>query len=128
MDFGFGFEFVVAGIYPPQIKTYELSQLSMKFERHFDSEILDFQILSDDYSKMAFLCADRSINFHAKYGHHYSLRIPRMGRDLEYDCWSCDLLCAASSPDVYRVNLEQVYRLHNNDSVTLKWCISFICS
>ncbi|KAM0034919.1 putative nucleolar protein 10/Enp2 [Helianthus debilis subsp. tardiflorus] len=32
---------------------------------------------SDDYSKLAFLCADRSVNLHAAYGSHYSLRIPR---------------------------------------------------
>ncbi|XP_022747784.1 nucleolar protein 10-like [Durio zibethinus] len=30
-----------------------------------------------------------------------------MGRDITYDCWSCDLLCAASSPDLYKINLEQ---------------------
>lgn len=30
-----------------------------------------------------------------------------MGRGMAYDCWSCDLLCAASSPDLYRINLEQ---------------------
>ncbi|KAH9318356.1 hypothetical protein KI387_020125, partial [Taxus chinensis] len=30
-----------------------------------------------------------------------------MGRDIAYDRWSCDLLCAASSPDLYRINLEQ---------------------
>ncbi|MBA0859464.1 hypothetical protein Goshw_007128, partial [Gossypium schwendimanii] len=98
---------IASGIYPPQVKVYELRQFSMKFERHLDSEIIDFQILDEDYSKLAFLCADRSVNLHAKYGKHYSLRIPRMGRDLAYDCWSCDLLCAASSPDLYRINLEQ---------------------
>ncbi|PKI50858.1 hypothetical protein CRG98_028765 [Punica granatum] len=71
-------EFLIAsGIYPPQIKVYELGQLSLKFERHFDSEIIDFQVLAGDYSKLAFLCADRSICLHAKYGKHYSLRIPR---------------------------------------------------
>lgn len=101
-------EFVIAsGIYPPQVKVYELRELSLKFERHLVSEIIDFQILSDDYSKIAFLCADRSVCVHAKYGSHYSLRIPRMGRDISYDPWSCDLLCAASSPDLYRINLEQ---------------------
>ncbi|XP_073354024.1 uncharacterized protein [Aegilops tauschii subsp. strangulata] len=31
-----------------------------------------------------------------------------MGRELAYDCWSCDLLCAASSPDLYRINFELV--------------------
>lgn len=101
-------EFIIAsGIYPPQVKVYEVRELGLKFERHLDSEIVDFQVLSDDYSKLAFLCADRSINLHAKYGKHYSLRIPRMGRDITYDDWSCDLLCAASSPDLYRINLEQ---------------------
>ncbi|XP_030540849.1 nucleolar protein 10 [Rhodamnia argentea] len=101
-------EFLLAsGIYPPQMKVYELRELALKFERHLDSEIIDFEVLGDDYSKLAFLCADRSVCLHAKYGKHYSLRIPRMGRDMAYDCWSCDLLCAASSPDLYRINLEQ---------------------
>ncbi|KAK9740742.1 hypothetical protein RND81_03G057200 [Saponaria officinalis] len=101
-------EFLIAsGIYPLQVKVYELRELSLKFERHLISEIIDFQVLSDDYSKLAFLCADRSINLHAKYGSHYSLRIPRMGRNMIYDPSSCDLLCAASSPDLYRINLSQ---------------------
>ncbi|XP_020112876.1 nucleolar protein 10 [Ananas comosus] len=101
-------EYVIAsGIYPPQVKVYELKQLSMKFERHLISEIINFQVLDEDYSKIAFLCSDRSVCLHAKYGSHYSLRLPRMGRDIAYDCWSCDLLCAASSPDLYRINLEQ---------------------
>ncbi|XP_077248557.1 embryo sac development arrest 7 [Tasmannia lanceolata] len=101
-------EFIIAsGIYPPQVKVFELRELSLKFERHLISEIIDFQVLADDYSKIAFLCADRSVCLHAKYGSHYSLRIPRMGRDIAYDRWSCDLLCAASSPDLYRINLEQ---------------------
>jgi hypothetical protein len=41
------------------MRCYDVAQLSMKFSRHLDSEIVDFQILSDDYSKAAFLCADR---------------------------------------------------------------------
>jgi hypothetical protein len=39
--------------------------------RHLDSEIIDFTILSEDYSKLAFLCADRSICFHAKFGKYH---------------------------------------------------------
>ncbi|GFP81275.1 nucleolar protein 10 [Phtheirospermum japonicum] len=101
-------EYVIAsGIYPPQVKVYELRELSLKFERHLISEIINFQVLDDDYSKIAFLCADRSVCLHAKYGSHYSLRIPRMGRDIAYDSWYCDVICAASSPDLYRINLEQ---------------------
>ncbi|KAF6171216.1 hypothetical protein GIB67_001931 [Kingdonia uniflora] len=173
-------EFVVAsGNYPPQVKVFELRELAMKFERNLTSEVVDFQILSDDYSKIAFLCDDRSIRLHAKYGsfylktkegkyqNQYNLRIPsiilnpspsppphsqyyteiipnirfklirfkdlqeitetlyvllpshpvvtaldvhyghRAGRDTAYDPWSCDLLCAASSPDLYRINLHE---------------------
>lgn len=51
------------------MRCYELSQLSMKFERHMDSEVVDAQVLSSDYSKLCFLCADRSVNFHAKFGY-----------------------------------------------------------
>ncbi|KAL3534586.1 hypothetical protein ACH5RR_003047 [Cinchona calisaya] len=98
---------IASGIYPPQVKVYELRELALKFERHLVSEIVNFEVLSDDYSKIAFLCADRSVCLHAKYGSHHTLRIPRMGRDMAYDCWSCDLICAASSPDLYRINLEQ---------------------
>ena len=32
------------GIYPPQIKVFELRQLSLKFERHLVSEIINFQV------------------------------------------------------------------------------------
>lgn len=32
------------GTYPPQVKVYELSQLSMKFERHLDAQIVQFQV------------------------------------------------------------------------------------
>ena len=66
------------------MRVYDLSQLSMKFERHLDAEIVDFQILGDDYCKAAFLCADRSICLHAKFGAYYRTRIPKAGRDLAY--------------------------------------------
>lgn len=35
------------------------------------------QVLGEDYSKLAFLCADRSVVLHAKFGSYYSTRIPR---------------------------------------------------
>ena len=65
-------------------------------------EILVLQILSDDYSKAAFLCQDRSIHFHAKYGQHYTTRVPSFGRDLAYAPFSADLLVVGSAPEVYR--------------------------
>ena len=97
----------VTGIHPPQVKVYDLSQLSMKFERHLDSEVVDFCVLSEDYSKLAFMCADRSINFHAKFGKYHSTRTPRQGRDMAYVASTGDLAIVGSSSDVYRLNLEQ---------------------
>lgn len=41
-------------------------------------------MLSEDYSKVALLLADRSVCLHAKYGAHYRTRIPHAGRDLAY--------------------------------------------
>jgi hypothetical protein len=61
---------VYATALPPQVLT--------------PSAPLCLQILSEDYAKAAFLCADRSICLHAKYGAHYRTRIPTAGRDLAY--------------------------------------------
>jgi len=73
------------GVYPPQVKVYELSELSMKFERHMDCEVVQFEILSDDYSKMAFLQADRTIEIHAKFGTYYKTRIPKVATQGKMD-------------------------------------------
>ena len=60
------------------------------------------QLLSDDYSKVAFLCADRSIHLHAKFGAYHKIRIPRFGRDLAYHPYNADLLIAGSSNEIFR--------------------------
>ena len=49
-----------------------------------------------------------------------------MGRDIAYDYWSCDLLCAASSPDLYRINLEQVFILAKCHFLWLSISIKFL--
>ncbi len=40
----------------------------MKFERNLDAEVVDFCVLSDDYSKLVLLASDRSLMFHARFG------------------------------------------------------------
>ena len=72
------------GVYPPMVKCYETQQMSEKFRRHLECEIVQFQFLSDDFSKFAFLLADRTLEFHARYGFHYRTRIPKFGRDITY--------------------------------------------
>ncbi len=56
-----------------QVKCYQVSQLALKFERHLDAEIVDFHLLSDDYSKAVFLCCDRTLCFHARFGSYYKV-------------------------------------------------------
>lgn len=98
---------IATGTYKPHMKVYEFSEMSMKFSRYTDAENINFEILSDDWTKTVHLQQDRSIEFHTQGGMHYRLRIPRFGRDMGYHYPSCDLLIAASGDEVYRLNLDQ---------------------
>ncbi len=53
------------------------------------------------------LQSDRTVEFHSHYGAHYSVRIPKFGRDLKYHFPSCDLMAVGGSNQVWRINLEQ---------------------
>lgn len=101
-------QFILAtGIYKPRVKCFEVNNLSLKFERCFDSEAVTFEILSDDYSKVVFLQCDRYIEFHVSHGRYYRLRIPKFGRDMKYHYPTCDLFVVGASSDIYRLNLER---------------------
>ncbi|XP_076087501.1 nucleolar protein 10-like [Mytilus galloprovincialis] len=96
-----------AGTYKPKVRCYDVSQMSLKFERGLDSDVVKFQFLSDDYSKIVFLQNDRYIELHSQNGRYYRLRIPKYGRDMAYHTASCDLYVAGVSSEIYRLNLEQ---------------------
>ena len=96
---------MASGIYPPRLKIFDLNQMSLKCERGFDSNIRKFEILSDDYKKIAALCDDRNIELHAQYGRHFKIRIPKYGRDIKYDKIYCDLFAAGTGNEIYRLNL-----------------------
>ena len=97
---------ITTGIYPPTIKIFETAELSMKCERGIDSEVVQFQALHTDYSKLAFLCADRSIELHAQFGRHFKIRIPKFGRDMIYQPYTCDLVTVGACNEIYRLNLD----------------------
>uniref|UniRef100_A0A2K6MWL1 Nucleolar protein 10 n=1 Tax=Rhinopithecus bieti TaxID=61621 RepID=A0A2K6MWL1_RHIBE len=98
---------LATGTYKPRVRCYDTYQLSLKFERCLDSEVVTFEILSDDYSKIVFLHNDRYIEFHSQSGFYYKTRIPKFGRDFSYHFPSCDLYFVGASSEVYRLNLEQ---------------------
>lgn len=97
---------LATGTYKPRVRCYDVRNLSMKFERCFDSEVVQFDILSEDYSKLIFLQCDRYIELHAQYGRYYRMRIPKFGRDMAYYKSSCDLYIVGASSEVYRINLD----------------------
>jgi len=111
---------MAAGTYAPRIRCFELSELSMKFERYLDGEVVDMTFLGDDYGKLAILLNDRSVAFHAPYGHHTLLRLPTFGRSMAYEPTTCELLICCSGKagrnsisrvkgggEVYRINLDE---------------------
>uniref|UniRef100_A0A915I7K5 NUC153 domain-containing protein n=1 Tax=Romanomermis culicivorax TaxID=13658 RepID=A0A915I7K5_ROMCU len=116
----------VCGTYKPRVKCYDVNNLSMKFERCMDAEPLKALSLSDSYEKvsyfiyentvvhnyredriMIFLQEERWVEFHVQYGRYFRFRIPKFGRDLNYNESNCDLYIVGSGNDIYRLNLEQ---------------------
>nr|XP_057946409.1 nucleolar protein 10 isoform X1 [Doryrhamphus excisus] len=98
---------LAAGTYKPMFRCYDTYHLSLKFERCLDSDVVAFDILSDDYSKIVFLHSDRYVAFHSQHGFYYKTRIPKFGRDFSYHYPSCDIYFVGSSSEIYRLNLEQ---------------------
>lgn len=95
------------GVYPPQVRLYDTSEVSMKCQRGLDSQVVQFQFLTDDYRKLVFLCENRSVELHAQYGRHYSTRIPHFGRDMVYNPFSCEVCIVGATSEVYRLSLDQ---------------------
>ncbi|PPR02208.1 hypothetical protein CVT26_012100 [Gymnopilus dilepis] len=102
-----GHHVIATGTYKPQMRVWDLDQLSLKFERHSDAENVDFVMLSDDWTKSIHLQNDRTIELHTQGGFYYRTRIPRFGRSLAYHFPSCDAYFAATGNEVYRLNLDQ---------------------
>ena len=73
------------GTYKPQFHVHSLPQLSLSFSRHTESLNVTVQFLSSDYSKSIHLQTDRRLELHTPMGMHYALRLPRYGRDLQYN-------------------------------------------
>lgn len=109
------------GIYKPRVRCYDVDNLSMKFERCYDAESVQFEVISEDYSKVngilnqmllnvngylfinlcvvlqfIILQSDRSIEFHDRRGILAKKRIPKSGRDMAYHRDSADLLLVGS--------------------------------
>lgn len=54
---------MATGIYKPRVKCFDVNNLSLKFERCLDSEVVTFEILSEDYTKVKLFMHDLDITF-----------------------------------------------------------------
>eukprot|EP00127_Corallochytrium_limacisporum_P006822 Clim_evm37s236 gene=Clim_evmTU37s236 len=124
---GDGSHIFATGTYPPRVRCYELSQMSMKYERFMDFEPIRVIPLTEDYKKFVVLQENRYLEFHAQYGKHYRTRIPAQGRDMCYDPYHCNLFLAGASRDLYRVNLEEGRFLEPLTSPVLPRGSEFTC-
>ena len=43
-----------SGVYPPQVRVFELAELSLKFERNLDSEIVEFLVSRPRHSRASY--------------------------------------------------------------------------
>ncbi|RUS69583.1 hypothetical protein EGW08_022653 [Elysia chlorotica] len=101
-------QFICAtGTYKPRFRCYDVYELCLKFERGLDANVVNFQYLSEDYSKVCFLQDDRYVEFHTQFGRLMRMRIPKYGRDLAYYPPSCDMYFVGISSEIYRINLEK---------------------
>uniref|UniRef100_A0A8R1DKV4 NUC153 domain-containing protein n=1 Tax=Caenorhabditis japonica TaxID=281687 RepID=A0A8R1DKV4_CAEJA len=96
-----------SGNYKPWLKCYDLNNLSMKFERGLDAEVIKLIPLSEDYSKVVILEEERWIEMHAMLGRYFRMRMPCQGRDMALSEESSDLYLVGSKSEIYRFNLEQ---------------------
>uniref|UniRef100_A0A915AVI3 Nucleolar protein 10 n=2 Tax=Parascaris univalens TaxID=6257 RepID=A0A915AVI3_PARUN len=95
------------GTYKPFVKCFDLNDISLKFARGLDADVIKMVILSDDYSKFILLQEDRYLEMHAAFGRYFRMRIPKFGRDMAFCHESSDLFIVGSGSEIYRLNLEQ---------------------
>ncbi|KAJ2722493.1 Small ribosomal subunit biogenesis [Coemansia sp. Benny D115] len=98
---------MATGVYKPQMRVFEFSEMAMKFDRHTDAENVDFHVLSDDWTKSVHLQNDKSVEFHNEGQMHFRAKVPKFGRALAYHSPSCDVLVGGAGSEVFRLNIDQ---------------------
>merc|ERR1712038_1472763 len=97
---------ITAGTYKPRIRCFDVTNLSMKWERFQDSDIIDLEIISPNWEKLALLRDDRTIHFHSADGRFHDLRIPKYGRKIKYNHYNSELYSIGLGNEVNRFSLE----------------------
>ncbi|VDK61721.1 unnamed protein product [Onchocerca ochengi] len=72
------------GTYKPLLKCFDVSDLSLKFSRGLDADVVKMAVLSDDFSKFVLLEEERYVEVHVAYGRYFRMRIPKFGHDMAF--------------------------------------------
>uniref|UniRef100_A0A915PTH2 Nucleolar protein 10 n=1 Tax=Setaria digitata TaxID=48799 RepID=A0A915PTH2_9BILA len=95
------------GTYRPLLKCFDVSDLSLKFSRGLDADVVKLTTLSDDYSKFVLLEEERYVELHVAYGRYFRMRIPKFGRDMAFCREVSDLYIVGNGSEIFRLNLEE---------------------
>ncbi|KAM3725523.1 Nucleolar protein [Dirofilaria immitis] len=95
------------GTYKPLLKCFDVSDLSLKFSRGLDADVIKMTVLSDDYSRFVLLEEERYVEVHVAYGRYFRLRIPKFGHDMTFCREVSDLYIVGSGSEIFRLNLEE---------------------
>ncbi|KAL3982454.1 NUC153 domain family protein [Acanthocheilonema viteae] len=95
------------GTYKPVLKCFDVSDLSLKFSRGLDADVVKMAVLSDDYSKFVLLEEERYVEVHVAYGRYFRMRIPKFGYDMAFCHEVSDLYIVGSGSEIFRLNLEE---------------------
>ena len=101
-----GLTLAVSGEYPPQIKIFDLVDLSQTTVFSLKGMPLHFKFLSDDWSKLLSLRADRKLDFYNKGGDLFTVPLPMRCRHFSYSYPTANLLLASENQKILRLNLE----------------------
>eukprot|EP00485_Elphidium_margaritaceum_P003170 CAMPEP_0202687712 /NCGR_PEP_ID=MMETSP1385-20130828/3360_1 /ASSEMBLY_ACC=CAM_ASM_000861 /TAXON_ID=933848 /ORGANISM="Elphidium margaritaceum" /LENGTH=655 /DNA_ID=CAMNT_0049342551 /DNA_START=26 /DNA_END=1993 /DNA_ORIENTATION=+ len=102
-----GMWMMATGLYPFKLKMFDLSELTIKFERGLESEPIDTCFLSENWEKFVVLRDHRWMEFHSRHGKHYNMRLPLIGTCMAYNQPMCELYTGTIKNIVLRANLEQ---------------------
>jgi len=101
-----GLTVAVTGEYPPQIKIFDLVDLSQSTLFSLNGMPCHFQFVSDDWSKLVALRIDRKLDFFNKGGEFFTVPLPMKCRHFSYSKPTADIILASEESQLLRVNLE----------------------
>ena len=101
-----GITCAVSGEYPPQIKIFDLDELSQVTTFMTRRVPAHFEMLTESWDKLAVLRSDRKFDLYNKGGLYHSQDLPIRCRHFLYNPATADIVMASEESQLLRLNLE----------------------